>query len=62
MYETGSGSCPVVGFDISGVKPLGSATRSLIAKMDIKEVDCVVYETGSGSCLGSGFGISGNET
>jgi hypothetical protein len=24
---TGSGSCPVAGFGISGVEPLGSATR-----------------------------------
>jgi hypothetical protein len=25
---TGSGSCPVVGFGISGVEPSGSATRA----------------------------------
>jgi hypothetical protein len=27
---TGSGSCSVAGFDISGVEPLGSATRGLV--------------------------------
>jgi hypothetical protein len=28
--ETGSGSCPVAGFGISGVEPLGSATTVLV--------------------------------
>jgi hypothetical protein len=28
--ETGSGSCPVAGFGISGVEPSGSATRELV--------------------------------
>jgi hypothetical protein len=27
---TGSGSCPVAGFGISGVEPCGSATRELV--------------------------------
>jgi hypothetical protein len=27
---TGSGSCPVAGFGISGVEPWGSATRRLV--------------------------------
>jgi hypothetical protein len=27
---TGSGSCPVAGFGISGVEPSGSATRELV--------------------------------
>jgi hypothetical protein len=27
---TGSGSCPMAGFGISGVEPSGSATRELI--------------------------------
>jgi hypothetical protein len=29
VYETGSGSCPVAGFGISGVESLGSAARVL---------------------------------
>jgi hypothetical protein len=28
--ETGSGSCPVSGFDISGVEPSGSAARGSV--------------------------------
>jgi hypothetical protein len=27
---TGSGSCPVAGFGISGVEPSGSSTRELV--------------------------------
>jgi len=30
MDGTGSGSCPIVGFDISGVKTSGSATGDLV--------------------------------
>jgi hypothetical protein len=30
MDGTGSGSCPVAGFGISGVEPSGSATRQLV--------------------------------
>ena len=30
MDGTGSGSCPVAGFGISGVEPNGSATRELV--------------------------------
>ena len=30
MDGTGSGSCPVAGFGISGVEPSGSATRGLV--------------------------------
>ena len=30
MDGTGSGSCAVVGFGISGVDPSGSATRGLV--------------------------------
>jgi hypothetical protein len=37
---TGSGSCPVAGFDISSVEPSGSATRELVIKMDLREVGC----------------------
>jgi hypothetical protein len=35
---TGSGSCPVVDFGISGVEPSNSATRELIIKMGLSEV------------------------
>jgi hypothetical protein len=31
---TGSGSCPMTGFGISGVEPWGSATTVLVSKMD----------------------------
>jgi hypothetical protein len=34
--ETGSGSCPVAGFGISGVEPSGSATKELSVR------ECVV--------------------
>jgi len=37
---TGSGSCAVAGFGISGVEPSGSATRQLISKMDLREIGC----------------------
>jgi len=37
---TGSGSCAVVGFCISGVEPSGSATRELISKLDLMNVSC----------------------
>jgi hypothetical protein len=38
---TGSGSCPMVGFGISGVEPSGSATRELVfSKMDLREMGC----------------------
>ena len=30
MDGTGSGSCPVAGFGISGVEPSGSANRGLV--------------------------------
>jgi hypothetical protein len=30
MDGTGSGSCPTLGFGISGVEPSGSATRELV--------------------------------
>ena len=40
MDGTGSGSCPVAGFGISGVEPSGSATRGLIGKMDVREIGC----------------------
>ena len=32
MDGTGSGSCPVAGFGISGVQSSGSATRQLVIK------------------------------
>jgi hypothetical protein len=35
---TGSGSCAVASFDISGVEPSGSVTRELISKMDLREI------------------------
>jgi hypothetical protein len=40
--RTGSGSCAMAGFGISGVEPLCSAARELISKMDHREirVDC----------------------
>jgi hypothetical protein len=38
---TGSGSCPVAGFGISGVEPSDSAIRELlISKMDLREIAC----------------------
>jgi hypothetical protein len=37
---TGSGSCPVAGFGISGVEPSGSATTVLVSKMDLREIGC----------------------
>jgi len=37
---TGSGSCPVAGFGISGVEPSGSATTVLVSKMDLRETGC----------------------
>ena len=40
MDGTGSGSCAVVGFGISGVEPLCSATRELVSKMDLMEIGC----------------------
>ena len=40
MDGTGSGSCAVAGFGISGVEPSGSATRELITKMDLREIGC----------------------
>ena len=36
---TGSGSCTVADFGISGVEPSGSATGELV-KMDLKEMGC----------------------
>jgi hypothetical protein len=32
---TGSGSCPMVGFGISGVEPSGSATAVSVAKVSV---------------------------
>ena len=40
MDGTGSGSCAVAGFGISGVEPSGSATRELISEMDLREIGC----------------------
>ena len=41
MDGTGSGSCAVVGFGISGVELLCSvARRVLISKMDLMEIGC----------------------
>jgi hypothetical protein len=37
---TGSGSCPVAGFGISGVESSGSATRDIVSKMDPREIGC----------------------
>jgi hypothetical protein len=34
VLETGSGSCPVVGFGISGVEPLASVTREIANELD----------------------------
>jgi hypothetical protein len=36
---TGSGSCAVSGFGNSGVETSGSATRELIIKKDLTEID-----------------------
>jgi hypothetical protein len=59
---TGSRSCPVVGFGISGVEPWGSATTVLDSKMDLRQVVRMgVDGTGSGSCPVAGFGISSVE-
>ena len=38
MDGTGSGSCPMAGFCVSGVEPSGSAGRELISKMDLREI------------------------
>ena len=35
MDGTGSGSCAVTGFAISGVEPSGSATRQLVISCEI---------------------------
>jgi hypothetical protein len=40
---TGSGSCPVAGFGISGVEPSGSATRET-KLLGIIKADCGVIE------------------
>jgi hypothetical protein len=32
---TGSGSCPMAGFGISGVEPSGSATRELVIRLKL---------------------------
>jgi hypothetical protein len=37
---TGSESCPMVDFGISGVETSGSATRELVSKMDLSETGC----------------------
>jgi hypothetical protein len=37
---TGSGSCPMAGFGISGVQPSGSATTVLVSKVDLRETGC----------------------
>jgi hypothetical protein len=37
---TGSGSCPMAVFVISGVEPLCSGTRKLISKMGCREICC----------------------
>jgi hypothetical protein len=37
---TGSGSCPVADFFISGVEPSCSATRELISKIDFRKMGC----------------------
>jgi hypothetical protein len=43
---TGSGSCQVAGFGISGDESSGSATRELVnGEMDLREIGC---EDGSG--------------
>jgi hypothetical protein len=34
---TGSGSCPMVSFGISGVEPSSCVTRELISKMDLSK-------------------------
>jgi hypothetical protein len=33
-------SCPMVGFGVSGVETLGSDSRALISKMDLREICC----------------------
>jgi hypothetical protein len=40
VAESVSGTCPVVGFGISGVETSGSATRQLISKVDLTEIGC----------------------
>ena len=41
MDGTGTGLCAMVGFVISGVEPLCSATREyLISKVDLMEIGC----------------------
>jgi hypothetical protein len=36
MDVTGSGSCPVAGFGISGVEPSGSAASELVNNVDAR--------------------------
>jgi len=40
MDGTGSGSCAVAGFGISGVESSGSATGELVGTMDVREIGC----------------------
>jgi hypothetical protein len=65
MDGTGSGSCTVVGFCISGVEPLCSAARELVNWEDGSYGNSLwrweVDGTGSGSCTMVGFFISGFE-
>jgi hypothetical protein len=42
MDGTGSGSCPVTGFYISGVETWGSAITVLVGKIDLSEIGCEV--------------------
>jgi hypothetical protein len=37
---TGSGSCPVAGFVISGVEDWGSSATVFVSKMDLRETGC----------------------
>jgi hypothetical protein len=37
---TGSASCAVAGFDVSGAERWGSAITVLVSKMDLREIGC----------------------
>jgi len=39
---TGSGSCAMAGFGISGVEPSGSTNRELFSEMDLRKIGCEV--------------------
>jgi hypothetical protein len=55
---TGSGSCPVAGFGISGVEPWGSATRVSLT-LHVTTVDVTLFMTHSITALHSLLHVTG---